>query len=189
MSTLLNIEHCPGKDNELPDALTRFSNLDEPSPGEPDLDRMVLPIYPNTEQDMLDTTPVVHAINPPLSLFEEVAICQQEDEELNQSLALWLESREKLYLTIEKKKFIRNHKADKYGFQNLSTDGTKWLFLVPSKLRKKIINDYYDKPLAGHPGAEETLRSIEEYFIWRRMGREIRRYVTGCHLYICCKPI
>ena len=37
------IEHCPGKDNELPDSLSRQPNPEELLPGEQDLERMVPP--------------------------------------------------------------------------------------------------------------------------------------------------
>ena len=183
-----DIEHCPGKHNELPDALSRFPNPDVPSPGEPDLDRMVLPTYPHADEDSTDITPVVHIVNT-LSLFEEVSTSQQDDEEINRDTAHWLELREQPHLTAEEEKFLRDHNVDLDGFWKRSTDGVGWLFRVPTALQQKVISEYHDKPLAGHPGTDETIRSIKEHFFWPGMNRQIRRYIAGCHLCICCKPV
>ena len=60
---------------------------------------------------------------------------------------------------------------------------------LPELLRQRIIWEYHDAPFSGHPGDEETLHAMREYFIWPGMSREIRRYVAGCHLCLCCKPV
>ena len=62
------------------------------------------------------------------------------------------------------------------------------LLLASKLLRHRIIREYYDTPLCGHPETEETLRSIRQTLIWSEMSRKIYRYVAGCHLCICCKP-
>ena len=37
------VEHCPGKNNELADALSRHPDMNGPTPGKPDLERMLPP--------------------------------------------------------------------------------------------------------------------------------------------------
>ena len=41
-----------------------------------------------------------------------------------------------------------------------------------------MVRECYDTPLSGHPGADETIRSIRELFFSPEMAREIRRYVA-----------
>ena len=184
-----DIEHCPGKDNELPDALSRFPNPEEPSPGEPDTERMVPPNYQTNGDDAVTTNiPVLHAVNMP-SLFKEVYAAQIEDPDISNQINEWLKLQSREQITEDEEPFLRNHRLDEQGFWKLSTDHAKWLLPAPKLLRQRIIWEYHDAPLSGHPGAEETLRAIREHFIWPGMSREIRRYVAGCHLCICCKPV
>ena len=183
-----DIEHCPGKDNELPDALSRYPNPNELSPGEPNLDRMVLPTYQTPKIDETELTPVIHNIHVP-SLFREIAMAQQGDEAINNEVGRWLQLLDTPNLSPHEEEFVQKHQLDENGFWKRSTDDDKWLFLVPPHLRQSVIWEYHDKPLAGHPGAEETIRAIQSHFTWPGMVREIRRYVTGCHLCICCKPV
>ena len=51
---------------------------------------------------------------------------------------------------------------------------------VPYKCRKDVIAFFHEDPLAGHPGAEETLRAIRERHFWPRMRNEIRRQIYSC---------
>ena len=85
--------------------------------------------------------------------------------------------------------FLENNMHDQRGFWRRSPEGTHWQLRVPTTLRQRVIWDYHDVPLAGHPGAEETTRAIQERFFWPGMSRQIRRYVAGCHLCICTKPL
>ena len=182
------IEHCPGKDNELPDALSRFPDPDSRSPGEPDLEQMIPPHNSSTQEGSAARIPVLHLTNTP-SLFEEVIDAQLEDPDIQRDIHRWTGLDNQRQRTQEAEKFYRNHRLDQNGFWRLSTDQTKWLLLAPGALRQRIIWEYHDAPLSGHPGADETIRAISEYFIWPGMSREIRRYVSGCHLCFCCKPV
>ena len=150
---------------------------------------MVLPTYLCTLQsDEVEPIPVLNHINIP-SLFQEIIAAQQEDETINHEVDRWFQLQGVANLNPEEKKFVRNHRLDENGFWKLSSDGDRWLFLVPPSLRQSVILEYHDKPLPGHPVAEESIRAIQSRFVWPGMTRETRRYVMGCHLCICCKPI
>jgi hypothetical protein len=56
-------------------------------------------------------------------------------------------------------------------------------FQIPSNLHTKSKIDNIIKKhllaLAGHPGAEETERSIAQHFHWPKLQESVRRYYCG----------
>ena len=171
----------------MPDALSRLPNTEDLAPIEPDPERMALTLPRKNETIPTRTVPALKTIHVP-SLFEDVINAQQEDPEISQQISKWLEKQNQVGLTPVEELFIQNHRLDERRFWRRSRDNKGWLLLAPKLLRQKIIWEYHDAPPSGHPGTEETLRSIHQTFIWPGVSREIRRYVAGCHLCICCKP-
>ncbi|XP_033222580.1 uncharacterized protein LOC117176448 [Belonocnema kinseyi] len=47
----------------------------------------------------------------------------------------------------------------------------------------------FPDPNEASPGEPDIQRLLPPFYFWPGMSREIRRYVTGCHLCICCKPV
>jgi transposase InsO family protein len=47
-------------------------------------------------------------------------------------------------------------------------------------LRRRIVSDHHDTPVAGHPGALATTRSVRLLYWWPGMVTFIRKYVAGC---------
>jgi transposase InsO family protein len=47
-------------------------------------------------------------------------------------------------------------------------------------LRRGIIYDHHDTPVAGHPGGEKTLRAVKSLYWWPKMEAEIKAYVHTC---------
>lgn len=183
-----SIEHCPGKDNELPDALSRYPDPETPSPGDPDLEQMVPPNNPNQQENTGDPIPILR-ITQTSSLFEEVYFAQMDDPDVERDIHRWILIKRQPQRTSEENRFFNAHRLDQNGFWRKATDASKWLFPAPKSLRQRIIWEFHDTPLSGHPGAEETIRASSEHFIWPGMSRETRRYVTGCHLCVCCKSV
>ena len=181
------IEHCPGKNNELPDALSRQPNSEELSPGEPHLERMAPPKRDTPALDR-STIPILNAVYSP-SLAEEISAAQQEDPQISNMIVQWNEIRFHGPTNPREVEFVENNMHDERGFWRRNPEGTHYQLRVPTTLRQRVIWGYHDVPLAGHPGSEETIRAIQEHFFWPGMSREIRRYVAGCHLCICTKPL
>jgi hypothetical protein len=46
--------------------------------------------------------------------------------------------------------------------------------------RAKIIAEYHDNPLEGHPGENKTIELIQRDFIWDTLEDDVRAYVKGC---------
>src|SRR5258705_449163 len=66
-------------------------------------------------------------------------------------------------------------------------DGSRCLFYdgrlyVPDDLdlRRKIVSDHHDTPVAGHPGALATTRRVRLSYWWPGLTTFIRNYVAGC---------
>lgn len=181
------IQHCLGKENELPDTLSRNPNPDEESPGEPDLDKMCLPTFNAPVRPKTDEIPTLSAMYRP-SIFEEVAIAQQEDKVISRDVLLWKSIVTNGATSTEEERFLSGNKLNEDGFwrrDNLD----QWRMCVPHSMRQRVLWELHDAPLSGHPGSDETIRDIRRYFCWPGMNREIRRYVAGCHICICCKPV
>ena len=183
-----SIEHCSGKNNELPDALFHFPDPDSLSPGELDLEKMIPPHNLATQEDSAARIPVFHLTNTP-SLFEEVDDAQLEDPEIQRDIDRWTELDTRRQGIADAEKFYRYYRLDQNGFWRQPTDSTKWVLPAPKALRQGIIWGYRDAPLSCHPGADETIPAISEHFIWPGMSREIRSCVSGCHLCLCCKTV
>ena len=182
------IEHCPGKDNELPDALSRQPDPGEPSSVEPDLERMVPPRREAPTAPVDSTIPVLNAIQAQ-TLTEEISAAQRIDPEISSMILRWSEIRQHGPANQRDEEFVENNMYDERGLWKRSPEDQHWQLRVPITLRQRVIWDYHDVPLAGHPGAEETTRAIQEHFFWPGMSREIKRYVARCHLCICTKPL
>ena len=140
-----DIEHCPGKENELPDALSRFPNTEDSAPIEPDPERMALPLPCINEETSRRTLPTLHTVHVP-SLFEDIFSAQQEDPEISQQISKWLEKKNQVGLTPEEEHFIQDHRVDERGFWRRSRDNKGWLLLAPKLLRQRIIWEFHDAP-------------------------------------------
>ena len=182
------IEHYPGKNNELPDALSRQPDPNASSPGEPEVERMLPPTRTAPIADKTITIPMLSAIQRP-SLLDEVIAAQQEDQKISHEAFLWREIRDRLPANKEEEIFLDHHRLDANGFWHRSATDGKWRLPVASALRARVLHEYHDAVLAGHPGSDETIRAIRAFFFWPGMNRKIRRYVSSCHLCICCKPV
>ena len=48
------------------------------------------------------------------------------------------------------------------------------------EVKRGIMNLYHDHPLAGHPGRDETIRKVQEWYSWPHMTQWITEYIKGC---------
>ena len=182
------IEHYAGKDNKLPDALSRHPAPNGPTRGEPDLERMLMPTREKTVTNLETTSPVFNALGQ-ASLSEEITAAQQLDPIITREVEMWQEVCNKEERTKKEEDFAQKHKLDIYGFWKKHPTLGTWSLRVPASSVENVLCKYHDDPLAGQPGCDETLREIQSRFYWPEMRRSIRRYVSSCHLCTCCKPV
>jgi hypothetical protein len=185
------LEHCPGKENELPDFLSRNPEAQEPNhPLDADDTERLLP--PERRADSLRptacpadiahdgrTAPLTEGTNingadePDIALAGEVRAAQQREPHTQELISL----RRKL-----------DHDPPvgdwHYGFKEnynvvngeLRFGSTAKLY-VPDVVRQRVIFEHHDIPLVGHPGGEETHRSVSESYYWLTNQRDLMSYV------------
>lgn len=122
-------------------------------------------------------------------IFNKIFAAQQEDPAITREVIRWRTLQAVNDLTPEDAAFVNRHRLTKKGFWWLDAENNKWRLRVPVELQNRVIWEYHDAALAGHPGIDETIRAIQELFFWPGMNRKIRRYVSGCHLCICSKLV
>lgn len=168
------IEHCPGKENELPDALSRDPIEDNHDDFE-NFDRLFPP----------DTTSALLLV-PTQDIYEEVLYQQQLCPQVSQLV-------EKIQAASQRQSPNRLEKNLLESY--LLRDGTlyrkhneKWLAFVPSASRERVLWEYHDSKYAGHPGADETYNAISRIFNWKGLSSDVKNYVRTCHICTCIKP-
>jgi len=48
------------------------------------------------------------------------------------------------------------------------------------ELQLRLIQDYHDTPLAGHPGRSKTFDLLSRRYYWKTMRKQVDRYVRSC---------
>ena len=60
------------------------------------------------------------------------------------------------------------------------------MMVVPRECLEWVLYEFHDTNTAGHPGAEETQRAIQERLTWKSIRQDTRDYVRTCMLCACC---
>lgn len=161
------VENIPSRENELPDFLSRFPVNETTSV----LDENCHLIPP--EKTSPGKLPELFSITLS-NLFDQIIEEQQSDPELGK-----LASNPR---KLGKKPEI--HSVDGGIWRKI---GESLKLIVPENSKQRILYEYHDAPLAGHPGADETLRAIQDKFTWSKIRHDVREYVQQCHLCACTK--
>ena len=182
------IEHCPGKNNELADALSRHPDPSAPTAGEPDLERML----PPTQNSPLSTngehrpTINVTGVSP---VFNRVCEAQQNDPVVSRDVERWTELNNQPTRTPIQEKYVQEHSLYHRGFWKRYLVNNSWSLRVPRDMLEPVLFEHHDSTLAGHPGMDVTLLDIQAHYYWRGMRQDTRKYVGSCHLCICTKAV
>ena len=54
------------------------------------------------------------------------------------------------------------------------------VYVPESVMRERILSQYHDTVLAGHPGQLKTRDLIERNFYWKTIKQDVAKYVSGC---------
>ncbi|KAG5863603.1 hypothetical protein JTB14_014315 [Gonioctena quinquepunctata] len=60
----------------------------------------------------------------------------------------------------------------------VENDGDK--LIVPKTFIPKVMEDFHDSPIAGHPGQQKTIMSLKRRFFWPNMRTDVIKYCTSC---------
>lgn len=164
------IEHCPGRDNQLPDFLSRNPLENNDVRDAIDESRMLPPDTPNPNSD-------INVIDQ-LSIYEEIVEQQQRFKKLRRDLQRW----EGINL-----EGPQNQTDELFHRRHEVKDGLLWrrrnedrLLIVPRILTGKVIHFYHEAEIQLHPGRDETIRQIQKTYYWRSLHKQVGRYIKNC---------
>jgi hypothetical protein len=165
------VEHCPGKENELPDLLSRQPDENVVDTEDEDDERMLVP------KTCRLPTEAINTIDVP-TLVDEVKSAQLTDPDfpgiLQRLNRIQREgARERGEKTFAEVYFVECGHLFK-------RNGQKKLLWVPETVRPRILHIFHDSPEAGHPGQEETYRSLKKFYAWPTAQRDVKAHVRNC---------
>ncbi|KZS20305.1 Uncharacterized protein APZ42_013048, partial [Daphnia magna] len=152
-----DIEHVKGVENQVADALSR--NPDESRSGTS---------YSGTK----DALVAVIVPQKPVATHE-LALLQQQDGKLR---SIFTSLQSVAPSKISQGIVIRG----KVLYKINSNSGKKFLLVVPSILRRQVLEACHDTPSSGHQGVEKTLFKIKSRFWWPRLGKSVQNFVNSC---------
>ena len=154
------VEHVAGKENELPDALSR-------NPG---------------NEIFKDDAGALEALLPPeqTKYEQRVYLASALVQDLHERIAQ--EQEKELFDIKDAERFLQPTQTLQFsdGVYYVHEHGNPPRAYVPYTCRSEVIAYFHDDPLACHPGADETLRAVREHYYWPRMRDDIRRAVANC---------
>ena len=154
------IEHVAGKDNQLPDALSRDPGNEQFVYDADALEALLPPERPVMQREIMCASMVAQ------DLRERIKQAQQEEPLDIKDAERFLQSSQTLQFS-DGALFVEEH------------DRSPRIY-VPYCCRDEVIGYFHDDPLACHPGANETLRAVRESHFWPRMREDVRRAVGNC---------
>ena len=54
------------------------------------------------------------------------------------------------------------------------------LYVPEGELRKRLLHEFHDTPLAGHKGVRATMAEFQKRYFWPCMGADVEEYVKAC---------
>jgi hypothetical protein len=165
------VEHCPGKQNELPDLLSRQPDEDAVHGEAEDDERMLAP------RTCRLPTEVINTIDVP-TLVDEVKAAQLADPDFPETLQRLARVRREGARERGERFFAEVYFVE--GEHLFKRDGQKKLLWVPEAARPRVLHEFHDSPEAGHPGQEETYRSLSKFYAWPTAQRDVRAHVRDC---------
>ena len=110
------------------------------------------------------------------SLFIELQTASTNDDQVRQLMAMVRQGRTT----------TRDLQEKEFGVENQLLYVRKpngiWKIWVPKdeNVKKVILNELHDAPLAGHPGITRTIARVEREYYWPGMKKDVAEYVKTC---------
>lgn len=169
------VEHIPGRENQLCDYLSRNPAL--------------CPYEEFTDEDRMLAPANINIINKD-KLLDQIQKVQQSTEHIRRTVRMLenLETEMNLGQGPTTKQEKRLHKT--LCFKNgllckISPEGER--IIVPRKLQDRVIYLYHDEENAAHPGIDETYNKIRKQFYWGYQKNSIADYIRKCKICGVCK--
>ena len=75
------------------------------------------------------------------------------------------------------------HSVDADTDALMYNDGISARVCVPRILRRELIHEFHDTPLAGHMGYHKVYLTLRKHFYWKKVLETEKHYVAKCDLY------
>lgn len=172
------VEHVPGSQNALPDALSRnpsnepVTDIEEPN--------MTPPICEKEDVPSLKQVNLSSVIVP--KLLSKIKDSQKDDEVCNEKQFLYqfLLELGADGINEEDKKFLQTHQVINSHLYVRGDGRDEWKLYVPQKEVQTVIDHYHADPLYCHPGTNATQTLITQSYSWPRMYQDIAEYIAQC---------
>jgi transposase InsO family protein len=157
-----NIEHCPGKDNTVPDILNRF-------PERQDKDEIG---FDKNDREVIIAV-IDKSINTLRKELKDIATLQRLDPtfgEIIEALQLGKDHPKKHSYTLKQDRLYHKHA--------IPNKHTTWQLCLPIDMARKVITAIHIE--IGHFGPAKCLYVMQEHFYCQSLARKIRQTLACC---------
>jgi transposase InsO family protein len=176
------LEHVPGKENELPDFLSRNPSEDEPYQAEPDNERLVPPttlgVIPN------DGSPMIGNIDAG-EIYNKIARVQGQVSYIRRTKITIGLIRIQGPQTRSQQRLVDRFTVFEDLLWRRGPNGDR--LVVPRKLVPQLLYAYHDHFAKAHPGIDETFEQLARRYYWGYMRKKVAEYVGNCVVCSACK--
>ncbi|QRW16712.1 Retrotransposable element Tf2 protein [Rhizoctonia solani] len=153
------IHYRPGKQSGKPDALSRRS------------DYLDVPLEPEI---MLPTEVFANTSEEELEIVTEIRSRLKEDPSLEQIIQFLTEDADNAPPSIQKAYREYDWEEDLLWYRGK--------LVVPDHepLKERLLKEFHDSPLAGHPGQQRTLELLSQNYWWPGMKSSAKEWVECC---------
>ncbi|KAI5755023.1 hypothetical protein M8J77_013460 [Diaphorina citri] len=179
-----NIEHVPGKANELPDALSRNPEVGDTEDGMKE--EMFVPVC--TDKDIPSLNLQLISIDH-TTLFDKVKAAQLQDEDIAELVYTYekILKTPSVDLTPKQTKFLTQYQVIHGYLYTRRDEGDEWKLVVPQSMVSQVMEYYHNHELYFHPGINATIILIKQYFFWTNMAKDVALFIKACHVCIQTK--
>lgn len=171
-----SVQHVSGTSNQLADTLSRDPDLTPHNFDIHDLERLFLPEPP--PPSLPEETAFLAEV---VTLADEVRECQTNSPSTQQLIRNRNELENRADFEDWHAGFRAMYEVREGILYHKRLDGKRVLY-VPGGMHPRILFEHHDAALAGHPGEDETLRSIQDHFHWPTIKKTVRQHVRTCLL-------
>lgn len=177
-----SIEHVPGKDNELPDLLSRHPegkhDLEEPE------DKFCIPSFENRGHI---TSLVSNNIPTSIDLFEEITGDQGTSQEILKNITKLRNITANGPQSRREQTFLNTFYVNNGLLWRRHPSGDK--LVVPRISWSKVMSHYHNHADKAHPGRDETIRCIFDKFYFKNMNKIVGQYIKQCLVCLSMKTM